>query len=166
MIRALAIYAIALGAISACGDNTAHTTDAPGTQSGCTATFSGNFAETSTAPDNCPSVSGNVVSFNVPVTALSTSLAVMLDLGTPPTIGTYSSQSAPTWTATATQNIGGRFCFYTAGSATGPHGSFMLTIDAIDGVTAHGQLAVLQYVLSGLNAKCGPNENETVTVTF
>lgn len=160
-MRALAL----LGVLTACGDNTAHTGDAPA-HDGCTATFTGNFAETSTAPENCPSVGPKYVTFMVPVQTLATTLAVALDLGGPPTPGTYSSQSSDDWQATATQNLGGRFCFYTAGSATGPHGSFMLTIDSFDGTTPHGELAILQYVLAGLNAKCGTAENETITLTF
>ena len=160
MIRALAF----LAALAACGDNTAHTSDAPGT--GCTAMFTGNFAETSTAPENCPSVGPQFVTFMVPVQTLSTTLAIALDIGGKATPGTYSSQSSGEWQATATQNIGGRFCFYVAGSASGPHGSYMLTIDSFDGTTAHGELVVLQYVLAGLNAKCGPNENENITVQF
>ncbi len=160
MIRALGL----VGVLTACGDNTAHT-DAL-TAGGCTATFAGNFAETSTAPENCPSIGATSVTFMVPVQALATTLAISIDLGGPPTPGTYSSQSSGAWQATATQNLGGRFCYYTAGSATGPHGSFMLTIDAVDGTTAHGELAILQYVLAGLNAKCGTAENETITLTF
>lgn len=160
----------ALLVVAGCGDNLAAPVDATHQIAGCTATFSGNFAETSVSPANCAVVASDTdsatLSFTIPVTTLDSSLAVSIGLGGAASVGNYTSQTAGSWLAIATQDIGGRQCFYVAGSASAPHGSFTLAIDALDGGTAHGRLSILQYVLAGFMAKCGQLDTETVALEF
>src|SRR5262249_60945627 len=124
------------------------------------ATFSAIFAESSTAPANCPT---GMLAFSIPTHALAASLDVMIELPSP-TAGPYSSETVATWSARAVQLIGNGICLYSAGNAVVPQGSFTLELDSVD--PAHGTLAITQYVLVYPATDCGDADTEMVRITF
>ncbi len=153
-------------ALAACGDNAAHHTDAASPADapiGCTATFSGNFSETSTGDADCPTLSGTKLQLSLPSQTLMTHLAIVLDLGVVDT-GSYSEQTIALWNAAATQTVGPGACYYIAGSESSPHGSFQLALTSI--APLHGHLTILQYVLARAFTDCGGGNTENVDVTF
>jgi hypothetical protein len=162
MTRAGLALAIVL---AACGDNTAPHADAA--PAGCVAVFTGNFTETS-SPDACATVASGSLQLMVPTTTLGTTLAATFALGEAPTSGTYAPETIAAWAARADQRIGNGICVYSAGSAVVPHGSFELQLDAIDAAagTAHGTLALVQYVLVFPSTECGQADTEHVDVRF
>lgn len=161
--------AILLFAVVGCGDNAAAldagvTSDA---SAPCTATFRGNFAETSSGAADCPTVTGdNTLAFSVPSTTLGASLAIAIGLGPSPTTGWYSPETTSQWSAVAFERLGDGICEYSAGAAATPAGSFGLSLTAIDGSVVHGTLAITQYVLTVPGTDCGDGDTETVTLDF
>jgi hypothetical protein len=149
--------------VAACGSHAAAPPDAPPADAApipCTATFSGNFAESSTGPANCPT---GMLTFSIPTHALGAPLDVKIELASP-TAGAYSSETVATWSARAVQLIGNGICLYSAGNAVVPQGSFTLELDSVD--PAHGTLAITQYVLVYPETDCGDADTELVRIVF
>jgi hypothetical protein len=179
-MRSLALAQLVVVA-AACGDNTnarpdARTADAARADAAtamlCNARFTGNFAQTEAVPADCASLSGSAagtaLTFSIPASAIATSVAIAIELPTPPAIGPYSSESVATWSAMATQDIGNSHCFYVAGATSVPAGSFTLTLDAIDaaGATAHGAFALELAVLAEAETMCGTQDSESLQLAF
>ena len=160
-------------ALASCGDNLS----AVETSARCTATFSGNFAESSTL-DPCAiarldtSAPGHTtLELTIPSTALGASLTAQLDLGVSPSPGAYSSRSVLSWSARAVQHVGDGVCLYGAGTSAVPAGSFELTLDTIAPIDAttsavHGALELVQYVLAFPSTDCGDGDTELVEIDF
>jgi hypothetical protein len=150
--------------LAGCGGGTTHAVDAglDAAPAPCTAQFTGNFIETSMATANCPTFDSGTLAFAVPVAALSATLDVSVQLGTP-TPGTYSSAGATAWSARAVQLIGNGICLYSAGDSVVPHGEMMLTLDSL---APHGMLTVTQYVLVYPDTDCGDGDTEQAVLTF
>jgi hypothetical protein len=149
---------------AACGDNLAPpvpTVDAPPPATGCTATFTGNFSETSTEQANCPTFTSDSLAFALASTVFGATDTVTLALGTDEP-GEYSSDSVANWSATATERVGDGACELSAGSQLTPMGSFALTLTS----GLHGTLAVTQYVLTVPGTNCGFPDTESITVAF
>ena len=148
-------------ACAACGDNLAP--PAPDAATGCTAAFAGNFAETSTATANCPTLAATgTLAFALASAVIGATFAISIDLGPATAPGTYTSATVEDWSATATHRIGDGACEYSAGGSAVPTGSFALTLDA----GPHGTLMVTQYVLTVPGTDCGDPDTERITVTF
>jgi hypothetical protein len=165
--RAAAIACIAVG----CGDNSRPPPDAAGPPPPppCVATFAGNFAETVELAPGCAMVStGGTIALALPSMVLATTDAISIDLGAPPTIGNFSSETVRSWSAQATVQHGSDVCIYLAGSSAVPAGSFTMAISELDDArhTAHGTLVVQQNVLAGAETSCGAGSVEQVTVDF
>ena len=149
--------------LAACGSSPAAPPDAAPPDAApipCTATFSGNFDESSTGPANCAT---GMLTFSVPTHALGAPLDVKIDLPSP-TAGSYSSETVATWSARAVQLIGNGICLYSAGNAVVPQGSFTLELDSVD--PPHGTLAITQYVLVYPETDCGDADTEMVRIAF
>ena len=142
----------------------------------CSATFAGNFDETSSGMSDCATVvpgtgdasTDQVLTLMPPSTMLATSFAITVDLGPTPSADTFSSETITTWNSLAIKTIGAGGCAYSAGNTSVPTGSFTLTIDSIDpaSATAHGSLSIIAYVQALLNTDCGAGDNETISITF
>jgi hypothetical protein len=151
-------------ACAACGDNLAPvlpSIDASPPATGCTATFAGNFSETSTAQANCPTFATGTLAFALASTVFGATDTVTLALGTDEP-GEYTSDSVANWSATATERIGDGACELSAGSELTPMGSFALTLTT----GLHGTLTVTQYVLTVPGTNCGFPDTESITVVF
>ncbi len=165
--------ALVLIALAACGDNAGKPVDAPGPDAatGCTATFTGNFAETGVFA-TCAMVAAGMpdatLTFTVPTVTLGTSFAVTIDLGPAPSAGEYSSETVATWSARAVERVGDGPCLYNAGNTAVPHGSFDLELDALDVAsnTSHGMLALTVYVLAFPSIACGTGDTEMLALRF
>jgi hypothetical protein len=151
-------------ACAACGDNLAPArpvVDAPPAPTGCTATFAGNFSETSTARANCPTFDATTLGFALASMVFGATDTVTLALGTDEP-GDYSSDSVASWSATATERVGDGACELSAGSQLTPMGSFALTLT----MGLHGTLTLTQYVLTVPGTNCGFPDTESITVAF
>lgn len=149
--------------VAACGDNrhVPAVPDAP-PPAACTATYSGNLAETATA-DACVMLTGTQLVAKLPSTRLDASLDFMIELGTTAIAGTYSSAAASgPWSASGTRTVDQQFCHYSAGSASAPHGSFTLVLDA----ALHGHLALETAVLADPFTNCGDPITLAVGLAF
>ena len=151
-------------ALAACGDNThAGTVDAPAPAT-CHASFSGGFSEASSGSDNCPNLIDDALGFAIPVQTLGGSvLAIEIDL---PSVapGSFSSETIASWSATAfeAQTNGG--CYYRAGNAATPQGSFTLALDSVEPL--HGSLTMTLAILTLPGSVCGQIDTEIVTSAF
>lgn len=156
----------ACAACPACGDNArpAVTADAAG---GCTATFTGNFGESSAAP-TCATIttgsgSDTTLELAIPSQMLPPSVTVDVDLGATPSPGHYSSATVSSWTARGVQHVGNGVCLYNGGSTAVPTGSFELDLASIAG---HGTLTTTLYVLAFPATECGAGDVEMIHVGF
>ncbi|HTR52329.1 MAG TPA: hypothetical protein VMJ10_16565 [Kofleriaceae bacterium] len=159
---------LALALLAACGDNLHVPPDA---DTGCTATFAGNFTEQSTSPANCATIDATdpanvLLGFTVPSATLATSLTISIDLGTLPTTGELTSELVTMWSARALARVGNGACEYSAGATAVPTGNFTLALTAIDTSGAHGLLGLEQYVLTFPGSACGTGNTEQVGLTF
>ncbi len=154
-----------LSCAAGCGDNAA-------ASSPCTATFAGGFTDTVRGPAACASLAAQagsadqLLDFAIDSRVLGAQVIVSIDLGAAPATGEYSSETIGTWHAVEARSILDGACFYTAGDAITPQGSFMLTLDALDAATAHGVLDIVQYVHAVDGTDCGPSDTETIDVAF
>ncbi len=92
---------------------------------------------------------------------------ISIDLGPSPQAGTYSSETASTWSALVAMGSGDGDCEYAAGTGITPGGSFTLDLTSVDAAhkTAHGTLDIVQYVQAAAATDCGPGDNENVDIT-
>src|SRR4051812_6562372 len=105
--------------LAACGDNLAPAAgdaascgDASCIVS-CSASFSGNFEETSNSPKSCPQLmpgagdgdGHTMIFFLVPPPPPAPSLGVKIDLGPPPTMGFFSAKNPRLWNAVAIKSV-------------------------------------------------------------
>ncbi len=175
-IRAVVLVVLACTCAPSCGDNEAAGDAMRGIDAAaarCTATFSGNFSETSSGGSDCPMVatdpaSGDVtLAFDVPSTTLAAPLAIAFDLGATPAPGVYSPEIVSDWTALVTSSVDSS-CVYSAGSDAVPNGSFTLTLVSIDAGarTAHGSLMLDEYLHAFVLTDCGPVPTEDVELVF
>lgn len=160
-------------ALAACGSS-AGKPDAPPVDAAipCTAHFTGNFTEDSTAA-SCAMITHTIsapdhytLALSVPSATLGTSLAGTFDLGTSPSLGLYSSRTLETWRARAAQRVGEGTCLYAAGSQEVPQGSFELELTALADPAVHGTLDLTQFILGFPSTDCGDVDTEMVTVSF
>ncbi len=156
--------------VAGCGDNLRAIDASAPAPPPCSAMFSGNFAETLRGAADCPTVADTSLAFSLAAMHLAVPLAIAIDLGPEPSPGEYSSETTQSWSATAYAHDahgGGGACQYTAGSSSTPQGSFTMTLSAIDAQTAHGTLAITQYVLTSPSTECGNDaSNELVSLAF
>jgi hypothetical protein len=178
-------YAVLL-VLAACGDNMtpatpdAHPMPDSAPAGACSATLTGNVAEIMTSDALCPhlmpatTMGHTLIRFVVASHVLAANIGINIDLGAQPTAGVYSSETTPIWSALAieTAPVNGA-CIFTAGASSVPAGSFELGLDALDlaAGTAHGQLALLMFVLprtteQGMQTDCGAGTTESVAITF
>jgi hypothetical protein len=135
--------------------------DAP--PAGCTAAFTGNFAETDDSPAGCPTFDGSTLAFAMQVGTLAAELDVSIAL--PAAMpGDFSSETIATWSAMAFQRETNGGCIYRAGNAATPEGSFTLALDAI--APLHGTLAMSLSILTEPGSTCGQQDTEDVTFSF
>ena len=143
--------------LAACGDNTPPPPDA---RADCTATFTGNFSDTSTMP-GCAMLAGTTLTFAIPTQALDAPLAITIQLpSTSP--GPTSSELVADWKARGAHHIGNGFCIYQAGATSVPSGYFTLTLDD----DTHGTLELTAYVLEFPGTDCGAGDTESLRVAF
>ncbi len=157
-------------ALAGCGDNVKRDGLADAS-AGCTATFGGNFAETSSS-DACASVAVDgagdaTLALTIPTTTLPPSLKVTIDLGASPSPGSYSSDTVTSWSARGVQDVGNGVCLYSAGTTAVPTGSFALQLTGVAaGGELHGTLMLTIYVLAFPGTDCGSGDIETVSIAF
>lgn len=146
--------------LAACGDN-AHPIDAAIARQ-CAATFSGNFAETSTGDGDCASLDADgVLTFSIMSSTLAAPLAIEISIGPHIGAGAYSPALVDDWSALVTSSIDSG-CVYSAGRDAVPNGSFALDLDA----SLHGTLHIDQYLHALVLDDCGSVSTETVEVAF
>ncbi len=154
-------------ALAACGDNLAAPIDAgvaaPDARAVCAATFTGNFADSSTSP-HCASLTAGTLALALPIRTLADTLPVQIELGATPSPGFYSSETIATWSARVGVIVGVGACIYNAGSAAVPPGDFQLTLGSVD--DPHGTLALAMPLLASPGTDCGDGDVETVSVAF
>lgn len=168
-MRRLACIAL----VASCGDNAAAPADARPIDAppidafgACIATFSSDFAEVVTMPADCAMLSATgTLAFAIPSATRSTTFSLAFDIGDAAP-GTYSSENLFAWSAMAVQLLGFTECVFDAGATAVPAGSFMLTLTAAGGATAHGHLALELAVLSGAEVDCGPTNTELLDLVF
>ena len=129
----------------------------------CTASFTGNFAEASTSEANCPTMTDTTFALSLMTQALGAPIVITVDLGAMPSVGTYTPETVPSWSARGVQPIGQGVCVYSAGTDVVPHGDFALELDA---TTRHGTFTSTEYVLEFPTTDCGDNDTESLRVSF
>ena len=148
--------------LGACGGGSAAPDGGPrDAPAACTATWSGNFAETATA-EPCATIAGTTLTVEVPSTTLGSAMPATIELGAA-AAGTYSSSTVASWSASATRQVVNNTCIYQAGSTFTPPGVFTLTLSD---TTPHGMLVVDQAVLAAAFSICGDPLTEHLEVTF
>jgi hypothetical protein len=160
-MRVMVAIALCVG----CGGDHAATVDAAPADAfaACTATWTGNFAETVTTATPCGAMSGTTLAIQAPTTRLATPLPISIAL--PAAIaGTYTSDTIAGWSAMETMTVVGDTCIFEAGSALAPHGDFTLTL--ADASAPHGTLALDLVVLAEEFSVCGSPLTETLELTF
>jgi hypothetical protein len=176
---------VVFSALAGCGGNPAiPQVDAPcgdgACVAPCTAVLTGNVDETVVSQNSCPMLlpgSGNseghtMIDFIVPSQALATDLAVRIDLGPLPTLGTYTAETTAIWSSLAIQPKSARgTCIFNAGNLAVPEGRFSLDLDSLTASTGHGALAVTMFVLPytdemGTQTDCGPVATEDLQLSF
>lgn len=158
-MRWLAVLAL----LAACGDNDGPPDSSLDAFVQCSAQFSGNFAESSSAAADCPTLADGALGFSVPVTQLQTTLAVTIALPAAVT-GELTSETVENWSALALQRIGDGGCVYRAGATAIPEGSFTLRLDMAQPL--HGSLAIAASVLTLPNSECGGDDVENIGLKF
>ena len=164
MRTAVVLLAFAAG----CGDNHA---GGAGDET-CAASFAGNFADEASgsavcaALDQLPGSADQLLDFAIDSRVLGAQVIISVDLGTAPSTGEYSSETLASWHAVGARSLQDGACVYSAGDQVTPHGSFTLSLTAIDEAAAHGTLVVTQYVHAVDEVDCGDADIETVDVVF
>jgi hypothetical protein len=132
---------------------------------GCTATFSGNFAATTTMSTSCLSLTHatTTLSLAIPIAKLAAVLDISITLPAL-TSGIVTSQTSRSWSATASARIGNGGCVYRGGSSVAPHGDFSLRLRSL--TPTHGSLALDLAVLSLPSTNCGLLDAEHVDIAF
>lgn len=154
-------------ALAACGGSShPPAPDAP--PSACGVDLSGNFAESSSSTDACPTLTPDetghqMLAATIASTTLATSFDITIDLGPTPATGLYSSETVSAWNALAIEEKGTGECIFQAGATAVPTGSFTLTLDDS---APHGTLVIINYVLALLGTNCGPGDTETLELQF
>ncbi len=156
-MRALAVTLV----LAACGDHAAP--PIPDAPTGCTADFTGNFAETSSSPANCPTLAMSTLSFTVEVMQLGAALDISITL--PDAMpGSFSSETVASWSAMAFEAETNSGCVFRAGNDATPEGSFTLTLDSV--APLHGSLSLALAVLTMPGSTCGVDDLETAAFSF
>lgn len=158
-----ALLFTALSALAACGGSTEART--------CTADFTGNFSDHTSALTNCPRISkdstgeGWVFHFKVASPAGQTTDEGTIGLGANAAATSLASGSGSVWATSATREPG---CVYSAGDQAVPTGSFQLTLDTVDTAKgdATGRLELRQYVHAQPMTDCGAGDQEVLVVDF
>lgn len=153
--------------LAACGDDV-HIPDAALGPTSCTATFTGNFADTSATADNCAHLDDTTLSFTLSSAHLTVPLSLTIDLGPTPVPTTYSSETVHAWTARGyfrIPNSGGGLCEYSAGAGATPPGNFSLSL-AYATPTPHGSLELVLWVLAFPGSACGDPDTEHLSLVF
>ena len=158
-------------ALAACGDNAAER-DA---SVACSATFSGNFAEFSSA-DQCATLAAGgsgssadaTLALTIPTSTLTPAVKMKIDFGPSVSDGSYSSETVSSWTAQGLRDVGQGACAYNGGATAVPTGDFALHVDSVDAATGsiHGAIAITLYVLAFPGTDCGDGDTERVDVRF
>ena len=170
MTRAALLLGLGL---AACGDDVRFPDAAPPGPA-CRAAFTGDFAETDETIAPCASLApdgagGWSLALTVPSATIGEPLAISIDLGPAPAIGTSSSgASAAAWSAFAYRRIGEGGCVFRAGSAVAPPGSFTLALTTADpeARAAHGTLDLAMRVLTTPGTDCGDPDTESLSLAF
>jgi hypothetical protein len=152
-------------AMLGCGGGHSTSPDAapPDAFAACTATWTGNFAETVATTTPCSAMSGTTLAIQAPTTRLAMPLPISIAL--PAAIaGTYSSDTIGSWGAMESMTVVGDTCIFDAGSAAAPHGDFTLTL--ADATAPHGSLTLDLAVLAEEFSVCGSPLTETLELTF
>ena len=93
-------------------------------------------------------------------------MIVSIDLGPTPTAGELSSETLASWHAVGAKSIADGACVYSAGDLVTPHGSFTLTLTAVDAPAAHGTLEIVTYLHAVDSTSCGASDTETLDLVF
>ncbi len=148
---------------------------AGGCASPCHADLSGNFSASSDSSADCASLmqsmapaGGWVLGFSVPMGATTGTLQAAINLGPAPTTGSFSSETATSWSLTIANAAD---CLYSAGDEAVPTGSFTLNLSSLSGIdggnaTAHGDLQSVLLVHAPAGVDCGKNDVENVSISF
>lgn len=178
---ALLVAAVAAGA--GCGGGSPGPTggapgDAADAAAGCEVTYAGNISATATTAPGCASLTaapvdggpdGATLVVSVPATSQSgIQLDARIAVGANPVAGVLSSTDVARWQVSAV--VVATYCFYSAGSAAIPTGTFTLTLSSVPGSgdagAVHGSLHVEQYVHAPQGVDCGSGDIETVDLAF
>lgn len=149
-------------ALAACGDDPPRP-DAAAPASSCVATFTGDFPDTTTT-DNCATLTSSTLAFTLTTNRPEQPFQAMFELGSPPSPGTYTSETVASWMAQMVVYIGNSVCVCNAGNAATPQGNFTLELQAAD--PPHGSLHLVQYVLAYPGTVCGYGDIENIDVSF
>jgi hypothetical protein len=151
-------------ALAACGGGS-NGPDAPAidAQAACSATWSGNFAETAATPTPCATIADATITIAAPTTRLPMPLPISITLASA-VAGSYTSESVTAWSASETMTVVGNSCIYQAGSGVAPHGDFTLTL--ADATAPHGTLDLDLAVLASAFSTCGSPLTETLELVF
>ena len=133
----------------------------------CTATFSGNFAETVESSERCATIvpaTATRLAITVPSKKLDGPLVVEIELPPAPVAGRYSHVSVPRWSVRGSWL--NKACLLAAGTGLARRGSFTLDVRAFDVAagTVDGTLSLSLPVLQMPHQVCGAVLAETVTV--
>jgi hypothetical protein len=151
--------------LAACGDNMHEPAAADAAAvSSCSASFTGEFSETSSSTADCPNLVNSALDFAMPVAPLGGSvLAIEIDLPSAAP-GSFSSETIDSWSGSVFEHETNGGCVYRAGNAATPQGSFTLALDSV--APLHGSLTMSLAILTLPGSVCGQIDTENVTSTF
>ncbi len=159
---------LAFLALSACSSSPSANDAGPST---CDFVLTGNVYSASSEPA-CVTVSQDadaggdwMLKIDTKTTGLER-IAASIDLGSAPTIGQLTNDSASSWDVTAISAKSA--CVFQAGSTEAPNGTLTLTLDAFDApsMTAHGTIASDAYLHAPPTTDCGYGDIESITIHF
>jgi len=109
-----------------------------------------------------------ILQFQLPSSVVQATTTIQIDLGPTPSVGTFSTNTIPTWCAVAITPVG---CEFSSGSESSSVGGFTLTLSALTGLEsgaaiAHGSLEVQQYVEAPSATICGSSNEEHIHLDF
>ena len=151
-------------ALAACGDNNHEPATIDAAPTTCSASFSGEFLESSSSTADCPNLVNAALDFAMPVATLGGSvLAIEIDLPSAGP-GSFSSETIASWSGSVFEAETNGGCLYRAGNAATPQGSFTLALDSV--APLHGSLTMSLAILTLPGSVCGQIDTEIVTSKF
>jgi hypothetical protein len=146
---------------------------------GCTAKFSGDFQDSSSASAGCATLTPSpdagtdagpdwILQVQAYSALTQSQTVVEIDLGPTPNAGDFSSDTVFAWSSIAITPVG---CEFSAGNPSSAEGNFQMTLTSISDLdagsaTVHGSLLIHEFVQAPAGTDCGSSNQESVDLSF